>query len=85
MEKTPLKLKLKLGGSPSTPEQRKGSPVHPTIIPNMTEEEQGQMMSDEELEDEEGIEEGQGEDQGLEEEGRSKSRHMHHDEGSRLE
>ncbi|XP_064111605.1 bromodomain-containing protein 7-like isoform X1 [Macrobrachium nipponense] len=84
MEKTPLKLKLKLGGSPSTPEQRKGSPLHPTIIPTMGDEDQGQLMSDEEMEEEEGTEEGQGEeDPGVEEEGKSKSRHLHHDEGSR--
>lgn len=80
-----MKLKLKLGGSPVTPEQGKSSPIHPTIIPStMADEEQGQVVSDEEMEEEEGAEEGQGEeDQGVEEEGRSKSRHLHHDEGSR--
>lgn len=54
MEKTPLKLKLKLGsGGPSTPEQKKSSPVHPTIITSMAEEEQGQVGSEEEMEEEE--------------------------------
>lgn len=60
MEKIPLKLKLKLGsGGPSTPEQKKSSPVHPTIISNMAEEDQSQPMSDEEVEEEECAEDGQ--------------------------
>lgn len=60
MEKTPLKLKLKLGvGGPSTPEQKKASPAHPTIISNMGDEEQGQVMSEEEVEEEECAEDAQ--------------------------
>ncbi|XP_069180388.1 bromodomain-containing protein 7-like isoform X2 [Procambarus clarkii] len=85
MEKTPLKLKLKLGsGGPSTPEQKTASSAHPTIISNMADEDQGQMASDEELEEEECIEDAQGEEEpAAEEEGRSRSRHSHHDEGAR--
>ncbi|XP_069995518.1 bromodomain-containing protein 7 isoform X1 [Penaeus vannamei] len=85
MEKIPLKLKLKLGsGGPSTPEQKKSSPVHPTIISNMAEEDQSQPLSDEEVEEEECAEDGQGEEEHTaEEEGRSRSRHSHHDEGAR--
>lgn len=86
MEKTPLKLKLKLGvGGPSTPEQKKASPAHPTIISNMGDEDQGQVVSEEEVEEEECAEDGQQGEEELvvEEEGRSRSRHSHHDEGAR--
>ncbi|XP_042218428.1 bromodomain-containing protein 7-like isoform X3 [Homarus americanus] len=84
MEKTPLKLKLKLGsGGPSTPEQ-KATSSHPTIILNMADEEQGQVPSDEEVEEEECAEDAQGDEEPVaEEEGRSRSRHSHHDEGAR--
>ena len=63
MEKTPLKLKLKLGGSgPATPEQQKGcSPAHPTIISNMADDDAGQptlgLASDDDVEEEEQLEE----------------------------
>ncbi|KAK3881362.1 hypothetical protein Pcinc_014194 [Petrolisthes cinctipes] len=86
MEKTPLKLKLKLGsGSPSTPEQKKTSPIHPTIITNNTmEDEQAVAGSEEEVEEEECAEEIQGEEeQTQEDEGKSRSRHSHHDDGAR--
>ncbi|XP_069957111.1 bromodomain-containing protein 7 isoform X2 [Cherax quadricarinatus] len=85
MEKTPLKLKLKLGsGGPSTPEQKAASSAHPTIISNMADDEQGQIASDEEVEEEECAEDAQGEEEPVaEEEGRSRSRHSHHDEGAR--
>lgn len=66
MEKTPLKLKLKLGsGSPSTPEQKRSSPVHPTIISSMEDEQQAAAGgSEEEVEEEECAEEIQVKEQG---------------------
>ncbi|XP_045123112.1 bromodomain-containing protein 7-like isoform X2 [Portunus trituberculatus] len=91
MEKTPLKLKLKLGGSgPATPEQQKGcSPAHPTIISNMADDDTCQpthgLASDDDGEEEEPVEEVQGEDDhpAEDESSKSRSRHSHHDDGTR--
>ncbi|XP_042218426.1 bromodomain-containing protein 7-like isoform X2 [Homarus americanus] len=50
----------------------------------MADEEQGQVPSDEEVEEEECAEDAQGDEEPVaEEEGRSRSRHSHHDEGAR--
>ncbi|CAL4073770.1 unnamed protein product, partial [Meganyctiphanes norvegica] len=79
MEQSPLKLKLKLGGS-GTPE---ASPRSSSQYNSRMAEDPQQMISDDDQEEEELDQEGQEDEGNMEEEGRSRSRHSHNDDAGR--